>query len=105
MHRPNGLSAAIGFDQNVGNLTYFAVFLFPVANGILFVQKCESYGLGLLGLVGLRLWLGLRIVGIRRSGVWTDRPVAAVRPTHSLLTPFTFRYRTVTRHNKFHGKM
>jgi len=73
MHRPNGLSAAIGFDQNVGNLTYFAIFLFPVANGILFVQNCDSYGLGLLGLVGLGLGLGLRIVDIRRMQRRMDR--------------------------------
>jgi len=48
------------------NLTSFAVSIFPVENGILFVQKCEKLGFR------VKFWL---LVGIRRSGLWTDRPI------------------------------
>jgi len=48
------------------NLTSFAVSIFPVENGILFVQKCEKVGFR------VKFWL---LDGIRLSGLWTDRPI------------------------------
>jgi len=56
----------------------FAVCLFQVANGILFLEKYKNITVRVLG---LRLSLRL-VVDICHSGVSADRSIAAVRPMH-----------------------